>query len=298
MFATTIRAQQIPLYSNYAFNTFGHNPAFAGNKNRIEGILTHRQHLNGFPGAPTTQLFTASMPIQKYYLGTGIKIVNDIIGITRNTSFSAAANYYMGLGGGRLAAGLEIGGQQYAVNWDELDLLDPDNTIPQSKQSVLVGNGAFGLFYSMESWYAGYSIQNLFRSKLDFDKEESPTEARLYFHHYIQAGMAIGLNDNFALEPHTLIKITKSAPMQMDIGLYTVFKQMVGAGISYRTGDAMYVTAKYEWKEMISVGYNYGIRLNSLSQYTSNSHEFMVSYFYKLMEPASKEIKHPYWFIN
>lgn len=296
--AFTTQAQQLPLYSNYVFNTYGHNPAYAGKKNRIEGIATHRQHMNGFPGAPTTQLFTASMPIQKYFLGTGIKVMNDKIGISRTTTFSGSVNYFLGLGGGKLSAGIELGGQQYAVDWDELDLNDPDNALPQGKRSVFVPNAAFGLFYSKESWYAGYSIQNLFRSKLDFDDVESATEARLYFHHYIQAGTAIGVNDNLAIEPHTLIKVTKSAPMQMDLGVYGVYKKMAGIGLSYRTGDAMYFTAKFEWKEMITVGYNYGIRLNSLSKYTNNSHEFMVSYFYKLLEPASKKIKHPYWFIN
>lgn len=280
------------------FSTYGHNPAFAGNKNRIEGILTHRNHMAGFPGAPTTQLFTASMPIQKYYMGTGIKIVNDNIGITRNTYFSGAANYTLSLAGGRLSAGLEIGGQQYAIRWDELELREQDNALPQGNRSVFVGNAAFGLFYKKDKWYVGYSSQNLMRSKLNFDKVKSAEEGRLKIHHYFQGGVAFEVNEEFSVEPHTLIKYVSNAPMQLDLGGFVIYKRLVGAGLALRTGDAMYVSLKYEYNNMLSVGYNYGIRINSLSQYTRSSHEFMISYFYPLLPPAVIKDKNPIWYIN
>lgn len=252
----------------------------------------------GFPGAPTTQLFTASMPIQKYYLGTGIKIMRDQIGISNSTSFSGAVNYTLSLLGGKLAAGLEFGGQQYGINWDELELNETDNALPQGNQSVLVGNAGFGLFYSKEKWYVGYSVQNLFRSKLNFDKTESQEESRLRFHNYIQAGMTFEVNDNISIEPHTLIKYVRNAPMQVDLGGYAIYKRIVGAGMAIRTGDAMYFSAKYEYNEMLSVGYSYGVRINSLSPYTGSSHEFMISYFYPLLPPATIKEKNPIWYIN
>ena len=292
------QGQQLPLYSNYMFSTFGHNPAFAGHKRRIDAILTHRNHMAGFPGAPTTQLFTASMPIQKYFVGTGIKVIHDRIGITRSTTFSGAGNYTLTLADGRLTGGLELGFQQYGIDWDKLDLNDPDNALPANNTNVTVGNAGFGLFYDKENWYVGYSVQNLFKSKLNFDKAKSEEDARLKFHNYYQAGMAFEINDNFSVEPHTLIKYVRSAPMQVDIGGFAVYKAMAGAGISFRTGDAIYFTAKYEYNEMLSVGYNYGIRVNSLSPYTGSSHEFMISYFYQLLPPPIIKKRKTIWIVN
>lgn len=293
-----LKAQQLPLYSNYMFSTFGHNPAYAGHKRRIDAILKHRNHMAGFPGAPTTQLLTASMPIQKYFIGTGLKIVHDRIGITRSTNFSGAGNYTLTLADGKLSAGLELGMQQYGIDWDKLDLNDPDNALPNTNTNLVVGNAAFGLFYDRENWYVGYSVQNLFRSKLNFDKVKSAEESRLRFHNYYQAGMAFAINDNFSVEPHTLIKYVHNAPMQVDLGGFIVYKLMAGAGMAFRTGDALYFTLKYEWNEMLSVGYNYGIRVNSLSPYTGSSHEFMISYFYQLLPPPIIKKRKPIWIIN
>lgn len=292
------KGQQLPLYSNYMFSTFGHNPAFAGHKRRIDAILTHRNHMAGFPGAPTTQLFTASMPIQKYYIGTGFKVIHDRIGITKSTTFSGAGNYTLTLADGKLTAGLELGLQQYGIDWDKLDLNDPDNALPSNNTNVVVGNAGFGLFYDKETWYVGYSVQNLFKSKLNFDKTKSDEEARLKFHNYYQAGTKIPINDNFQIQPHTLIKYVNNAPLQVDLGGFAVYKNIAAAGISIRTGDAMYVTMKYRYKEMLSFGYNYGIRINSLSQHTRSSHEFMLGYFYPLLPPPIPTIERPDWIID
>ena len=298
LFANETIGQQLPLYSNYMFSTFAHNPAYAGHKRRIDAILTHRNHMAGFPGAPTTQLFTASMPIQKYFVGTGVKIVHDRVGITRSTSFSGAGNYTLTLADGKLTAGLELGLQQYGIDWDQLDLNDPDNALPATNTNVTVGNSAFGLFYDRENWYVGYSVQNLFRSKLNFDKTKSDEEARLKLHNYWQGGMAFEVNDRFAVEPHTLIKYVSRAPLQVDLGGFVVYNAMAGAGIAFRTGDALYFSLKYEWKEMLSVGYNYGIRVNSLSPYTGSSHEFMISYFYQLLPPPIIKKRKTIWIVN
>ena len=51
----------------------------------------------------------------------------------------------------------------------------------------------FGLFYDKRTWYVGYSVLNLIRSKLNLNETSSQDEARLKRHNYIQAGMAIEL---------------------------------------------------------------------------------------------------------
>lgn len=294
-----VKAQQLPLYANYAFSTYGHNPAFAGHNRRVEGILTHRNHLAGFPGAPTTQLFTASMPIQKYYMGTGIKVIHDRIGITRSTSFSCASNYTITFADGKLTAGLELGFQQYGIDWDKLELNDPDNALPNTNTNVIIPNGGFGLFYDKRTWYVGYSVLNLIKSKLNLNETSSQDEARLKRHNYIQAGMAIELkNSPVVIEPHTLIKYVVNAPPQVDIGGFASFKRIIGGGMAFRSGDAIYFTMKYQYQRMLSIGYNYGIRVNSLARYSGNSHEFMISYFYPLMPPPSKVDTNPIWFIR
>ena len=290
-------AQQLPLFSQYSFNRFGFNPAYAGNKNRVEAIVTHRNHMLNFPGAPTTQQFTVSAPWQAKYMGFGLRVLNDKIGVTNHVSVNAAANYFIGFGEGKLAMGLEFGMDQYSVNWDQLeghDATDPSQ--PAGAISILVPNAAFGLFYTTDNWYAGYSIQNMVGSRLSFQGAANSTTSSQYMHHYINAGGVKQLNDNFQLEPFLLIKAVYAAPWQMDLGTYFVYKNAYGAGVTYRSGDAIVFSAKLEFLEQIYVGYSYEMRINSLSAYASTSHEIMLGYYYKLLEPARKKIIHPRYY--
>ena len=295
--ALTASAQQLPLFSQYTFNRFGFNPAYAGNKNRLEAVLTHRNHLLNFPGAPTTQLLTVSAPWQAKYMGFGMRVQNDNIGVTNHLSFNLAANYFLGLGDGRLAMGLELGLDQYSVDWSSLVVHDAgDAIIPVGKTSIYTPNGAFGLFYTTENWYAGYSVQNLVGSRLHFQGPVLDNSAHQYAHHYINAGGVKKINDKFQVEPYFLLKGTAAAPWQVDLGAYLVFKNNYGAGVTYRTGDALVFSMKIEILEQFYVGYSFETRINSLTDYSSSSHEIMLAYYYKLLEPARKKIIHPRYY--
>ncbi|MFM7021685.1 MAG: type IX secretion system membrane protein PorP/SprF [Flavobacteriales bacterium] len=290
-------AQQLPLYSQYTFNRFSFNPAYAGNKNRLEAVLNHRNHLLNFPGAPTTQLFTVTAPWQAKYMGFGLRVMNDNIGVTNHLSVNAAANYFIGFGEGRLAMGLELGIDQYSVKWNELEGHDvSDQAMPPGPNSIIVPNGAFGLFYTSENFYAGYSIQNMVASRLDFTDYGNSSVAKQYMHHYVNIGGVKSLGDKLQLEPYILVKAVYAAPWQMDLGSYLVYKNAYGAGVTYRTGDALVFSAKIELFDQVYLGYAYEARINALSQYSSSSHEFMLGYYYKLLEPARKKIIHPRYY--
>lgn len=289
-------AQQLPLFSQQTFNRFGFNPACAGSKNSVDALLTHRNHMLNFPGAPTTQLLTVSAPWQLMNMGFGLRVLNDNIGVSHSLSVNFAANYVLTLGTGKLSLGLEMGADQYTVDWDQLVRYDDqDGVLPNKEASITTPNAAFGLFYTTENWYFGYSVQNLIASSLTFTGEESDYSARKYATHYLNAGGVKKINDDFQVEPYVLIKGTKSI-WQMDLGSYIVLKQKYGAGLAYRTGDALVMTLKLELPEKFYLGYSYEARFNSLNPYTNRSQEFMLGYYYKLLEPARKKTIHPRYY--
>ena len=291
-----LKAQQLPLYSQYFFNRYGFNPAYAGNQNYIDSRFTHRNHLMGLPGAPVTQLVTASMPIQKYYIGTGIKFMYDQLGVSNNFALSGAANYYIGFGEGKLSAGIEIGMAGMQVRWEDLNPVEiGDNALPMQNKSIIVPDAGFGLFYNTETWYVGYSIQQLLLSRMKFTDYETDNPANFAMHHYVNAGAAFVMSEELKLniEPHTLIKKVAGAPIQMDLSTFVVYNQMAGVGVAFRTHDAIYFVAKYDLLDMVTIGYSYGVRVNGLSPYSSSSHEILLGYKYKLMEPAKKKVVHP-----
>jgi type IX secretion system PorP/SprF family membrane protein len=292
-----LNAQQLPLYSKYSFNRFALNPAYAGNKNRIEAIATHRNHLMGFEGAPTTQLVSVTAPIQKRYIGLGLRIMSDQIGATSQGSAVVAGNYFIGFGPGRLAMGFELGVHTYQIDWESIvKRHDNDAAIPTENRTIAVPDGGFGIFFNSENFYFGYSIQHMIRSKLKYTDIETESIARFRMHHYINTGAVFELNESINIEPHLLLKMVKAAPWQLDIGGYAIYRNMIGVGVGYRTGDAIFFTSKIEVKQQFYVGYSYGMRIGQLATYSASSHEVMFGYFYKLLEPARKKIIHPRYY--
>jgi type IX secretion system PorP/SprF family membrane protein len=293
MLSASLVAQQIPLYSQHTFNRYSFNPAFSGLRNRAENLLTHRNHLLNFPGAPTTQQLTVTIPWQVKYMGFGMRVFNDNIGISNNFGLNFSSNYYITIGEGRLSMGVELGIVQHSLDWASLEIYDVgDIIIPAGRARTLKPNGAFGLFYTTEKWYAGYSVQNLVASRFS----SGPEDIAYRNHHFINAGGAIPIGKLFQIEPHTLIKAVSGSPWQMDIGTYFVYQQKYGIGAAYRTGDALVFTLKIELLDQFYFGYNYETRTNTLKPYSNSSHEFMLGYYINLLEPARTKIIHPRYY--
>ena len=51
-------AQQDAIYSQYMFNPFAINPAYAGSRDAMSGVLLIREQWRGIEGAPSTQTFS------------------------------------------------------------------------------------------------------------------------------------------------------------------------------------------------------------------------------------------------
>ena len=77
-FALTASAQQLPLYSQYAFNPFIYNPAMTGISGETNAFLTHRQQWTEMTGSPTTNAITVDGFMDAKNVGLGLAIFNDV----------------------------------------------------------------------------------------------------------------------------------------------------------------------------------------------------------------------------
>ena len=66
-------AQQDAIYSQYMFNPFAINPAYAGSRNSISAVLLHRSQWVGIDGAPRTQTLAIHAPVNKKNIACGCK---------------------------------------------------------------------------------------------------------------------------------------------------------------------------------------------------------------------------------
>jgi type IX secretion system PorP/SprF family membrane protein len=91
-------------------------------------------------------------------------------------------------------------------------------------------------------------------------------------------GYVIKINEEVNLKPSTMIKMVSGAPIEFDLNTNVWLKDILGLGISYRTGDAVIGMAEIQTSPNLRFGYAYDMPFSPLKAYTRGSHEIMIRY--------------------
>lgn len=282
LFSLRLSAQQDPMFSQYMFNKVIVNPAYAGTSNMLNATLAYRQQFIGLEGAPKIQAIAIDAPLKNKPMGFGIKAIHESIMTTSLTEVSAIYAYHLILDKGKLSLGVEGGIFSQATDFSNLrKTTQDDNAIPLGKESILVPDASFGLYYSSKKLYLGGSIKHLLQNELNFSSytgQDRTLIAKLSSHSYVLGGYRFEPKENIRIEPSLLLKYVTGAPMQMDINLNATFNKMFTIGGTYRTKNAIVFLFQYSFKERLKFGYAYDYIISGLSSYGHSSHGIMLSY--------------------
>ena len=136
--ANSIFAQQTPLFSEYNYNPFIINPAYAGLTPNSEFSISNSGYFSPFEGSPKSFAFSGHGSLNRKKIGIGVGLVNDQIGVTKSTSFFAAyaykiyfdfdsdRPYWQNYHPGVLSFGVTAGLQQYQDNLTELGIVNDE----------------------------------------------------------------------------------------------------------------------------------------------------------------------------
>ena len=293
-----LQAQQDPMYSQYLFNMLTVNPAYTGNHQTLSATGLYRKQWVGIEGAPTTFTFSVDGPIKNQKMALGANIVSDKIGISKTMMINISYAYRISLiNGGMLSLGLQGGINQYRADYSSVTtyypgLDPPPQADPAFASSVgsIFPNFGFGAYYNTGKFFAGIGVPKMLKNNLS--GTNSPTidfssyPNRQNRHMFITTGYTFDLNLDWKLKPSVMIKGVHGAPLEMDINVNAWWKEKVGAGLSYRTADAMVAMLQLQVKPEINFGYAYDMTLSKFSGTNSGSHELMLQY-----QPKAKKMQ-------
>jgi len=306
-------AQQDPQYTQFMHVKQAYNAAQAGTGGAVCFNGMFRQQWVNFPGAPRTGLFTFDMPIAAIHGGVGLFFANDKLGNDNTTMVRAAYSYHIyGLGGngtGKLGLGLDAGILQKTIagNWIPPQTLNdpaiPNNTsVTQGATGIPTGAPAlkklspdfgFSLYYTIPNKvYVGLSATHLAAQDLKGAKGAGTPTTNGYDlafniarHYYIIGGYTFSFdNGTHKVTPNIKIKSDGSATI-MDINATYMYNNMVWAGLTYRTQDAISPMIGYLAPFGLKVGYSYDLTLSKIKGYSSGTHEIMIGYCMKPAKP-------------
>jgi type IX secretion system PorP/SprF family membrane protein len=277
--SSTIYGQQDALYSQYMFNPFAINPAYAGSRNSISTTLLHRSQWLGLDGAPHTQSFSMHSKIGASGLAIGGSFAHDVIGPSRNFYTALTGAYHLKLNIGHLAFGLRTGLfnsilNQGLVSFDNQS--DDFNT--GGKQSALAPSFDFGTYYYSNRFFAGISVNHLTKHKLNFSAFPNNSSIYLKRHYMLNVGAVFETSKNLALKPSFLLRYSEGSPLSLDVNMSILYKAKWWLGVSIRNLNSLVFLTEFNITNYFRAGYAFDLSLNKLKSFNNGSHEIFIGF--------------------
>ncbi|WP_276498211.1 type IX secretion system membrane protein PorP/SprF [Pontibacter litorisediminis] len=294
-------AQQKALYSQYMTNYYLLNPAVAGVEKDWNIKAGYRNQWTGFEGAPQTYYLSAETALFKRtigrrksmpYHGAGGYIYTDKTGPVSQTGLLLSYAYHVPLNRSLyLSSGVFAGVQQYKFDENKIHLADGSNerdpVTQQGSINAFMPDLSVGTYLHSEEFFVGASLFQVLGNRITKNRGiEDP--ARLSRHLFVSGGYNFDVNRNITVTPSVLLKYVNPAPIQADFnvrGEYhftkrrkTVYDDMVWAGISYRTQDAIVGLVGVQFKEQYRLSYTYDITVSPMRHHSAGSHEIVLGF--------------------
>lgn len=284
-------AQQQVMFTQYMFNQTAINPAYAGSHRTLSVTALARKQWAGLEGAPSTLTLSAHSPIKNQRIGVGLLVVNDKIGVTSQTGLYNAYSYRIPFqNGGRLAFGLQIGFTAYNAQFSKVS--DTDPTFAGDVKEVHPNVGG-GVFYNTKLFYVGFSAPQLIQNT--FDRNNLDSDSKMLRHYFLTAGYVFTLNHQLKLKPSFLVKAVDGAPVQFDVNLNLLMKEVLWVGMSWRSFESIDALLQFQISEKLQFGYAYDFSTTKeLSRVNSGSHEIMLNY--RVVKKRRSKIVTPQYF--
>lgn len=272
-----IKAQSEPMYSQYMFNMSAINPAYVGSRGAVNLNYLGRSQWSGITGAPKTNTITLDGSNLKGNIGLGVQVYNDQIGVFKKNGLNLMASSRVKVSeNGVLSGGILLGVLNQRKNYtDVVNVYDKNDAKFQENKSVTDATLGAGVFYNTDKFYAGISMPNILNSS---DMNTANNSKVSFKHLFVTAGYVFDLSDNVKLKPSSLMKVVSGAPIEFDFNTNVWLKDMVGLGVSYRTGDAVVGMAELQLNRNLRVGYAYDYTFSALKAFTTGSNEIMFRY--------------------
>lgn len=275
MISSLFGQDKLLLYSHYSYSGMAINPAYAGSKPSLSASVSHRSQWIGFEGAPSYNIVSLHSPFKDKPMGLGLLVLNESMGLRKFTGIYANYAYKIKVGHGVFAMGLKAG--IGAGKLDDVDLGE-DIVFSEKSKSYLLPNFGLGFYYTTQKYYLGFSIPSLLGYKAN------ETGAVVAYHdfsqyaYYFLAGTKIALDNNWQLQPSTLMAYDRASGIIFDGGASVEYKERIRCGLNYRLKQALILLLEYQLNYQMRVGLAYDYGIGEFSSYSRSSVEINLEY--------------------
>ncbi|MCG8861474.1 type IX secretion system membrane protein PorP/SprF [Tenacibaculum finnmarkense] len=259
---------------NYSLNLV--NPAFAGQKNNTELLISSRKQWSGIPDAPKTSSFSLNIPL-KGAVGLGLSVVNDKIFVFNQTVVALDFSYKLKMSRDHdLLFGIKAKGNMYSGSIDKIRTAQSNDALFSVPINKFNPNFSIGAAIVHEDYYTHLYIDNLLTDNRYELKRKSKNK-----NHYnvnIGGGYTLELNEILKLTPSVLVRFIEGAPLSFDVNTVLNIKEFYNVGMSYSWNNAVQLNSLISATKWFDIGYGYNLYLNDLSTYQNGTHEILLRF--------------------
>lgn len=291
-------AQTEPVFSQCDHHINLLNPAAPGASSEMQAGMIHRSSFVQLSNRNiSTQAAYLGMPVQRLQSAFGFSLINDQIGLIRNTRIGIHYSFFKSLGKIRITAGLGLGIMQTAFRGDlatspegdyQSAVNHNDPLIPTNNKTGLSPLLEAGFLVSGSSWNTGISVSQIYGSAI---RLESDRIARLLPVLKFHAGYRWKLSGKLGVEPAALvISDFRQAAAQLNLNFRYLGFLLSGMGVrgfTPRTADAFILTQGASWKGF-SLTYSYDIPVSGIRKFSAGAHEISLLYRLALKQKGMK----------
>lgn len=262
--------QQFTQFSNYLLSAVGINSAYVGSKSDVEIMSSFRNQWIGLQGSPVTYFVSGHGFVKSKKIGIGGILLSDQIGKSKSTYFNISASYQIELQDYKLNLGLNSGLLNQTENFGQLKTIQPNDVVfDQDPSSFISPTLGVGAYFFGKNLFVGFSTPDIIENNTLYQKKR---------HYYFLLGKVFGINSFLKFKPSTLLKSTKSVPLQADLSATLIVKDLLGLGTSYRTGAGQVFYAQLFLDQNWTFSYAYDHMTNALNSIENGSHELTLIY--------------------
>jgi type IX secretion system PorP/SprF family membrane protein len=272
-----------PVYSQYLQNGLIINPAYAGSRGALSGLLSYRTQWIGTNGSPVIQSVSLHTPMKNDKVALGIMAQFMQFGFTKSTSIYASYAYNIRVGNAKLSFGLKGGADLSNTDYTGILLTNSgDPVFTSNNKPYILPNVGAGLYYYSNKIFAGVAVPSF----LSYKKTGTGSvQAYHKFSEYdliFSGGGLITISQFFKFKPSMLIDFSfqnAKKVNQFDINGNVILADLIWIGGSWRTTEEVVVgILQVQPNPQLMVGFSYDYPAGKMNSYSKGSTEFIVRY--------------------
>lgn len=270
-----------PVYSQYLQNGLMINPAYAGSREALSAMISHRSQWMGVDGGPLLQSFSLHSPMKNDKVALGFKAQFMQYGVTKESSVFAVYAYHIRIAGGKLSFGLSGGVDVSNTIYSTIqNITVPDPVFIDNDKAYILPNVSAGAYYFSKKFFVGLSVP-AFMSYNNTGNGKVELNRSINGYSFIAStGGLITFSDAVKFKPSALVEYSVLNKLdKLDINGNLILADMVWIGASWRSTEEVLVgLIQANITPQFMFGFSYDFPIGRMSTITKGSMEIALRY--------------------